>query len=237
MNSMLLFIIPFIASMSTVVGYFFTYFPSKYQTLFIPFSLAFAGGVMFILSFCSLLPESFTFSSSFSSLVFGFLLGVLFFFLFDRILSFFSNLNSLHRIGLLSFFVLLLHNIPEGITTYLTSSVSISLGVSFAIGIAFHNIPEGICIAIPIFYSTASRNKAFFYTFFAGISEFLGALLAYLFLSNISSSFMSILLSMTAGIMTSITFIEILPTSFSYHKKMFSYIGFILGIVFMLIII
>ena len=65
--------------------------------------------------------------------------------------------------------VIVLHNIPEGIVTFIVSNKNIMLGISMCIAIALHNIPEGISIAVPIYYSTKSKKKAIFYTFFQRI--------------------------------------------------------------------
>ena len=60
---------------------------------------------------------------------------------------------------------IIIHNIPEGIATYISSETNIKLGISITIAIAMHNIPEGISIAVPIYYATGSKKKAVFMTF------------------------------------------------------------------------
>ena len=60
---------------------------------------------------------------------------------------------------------IILHNIPEGIATFITTTNNVKLGVALTIAIALHNIPEGISISIPIYYSTNSKLKSFIYTF------------------------------------------------------------------------
>ena len=128
----------------------------------------------------------------------------------------------------------MLHNIPEGITTYISTSVNTSLGIKLAIAIALHNIPEGISIAVPIYYSTNNFKKAFFYTFIAGFSELSGAVIAYLFLANfITNTSLSIILGLTAGIMIHISLYELLPTSIEYKKKKATILSFIIGIITM----
>ena len=39
------------------------------------------------------------------------------------------------------------------------------VGAALAIGVALHNIPEGIAVAAPVFFATGSRLKAFMWTF------------------------------------------------------------------------
>ena len=99
-----------------------------------------------------------------------------------------------------------------------------------------HNIPEGISISIPIYYSTKSRKKAFLYTLISALSEPFGALLAYLFLYKIINNLiMGILLSFIAGIMTNISICELLKESLNYKNKKLTIIFFLTGVVFILI--
>ena len=58
--------------------------------------------------------------------------------------------NQLYKLGLISVVALMLHNIPEGITTFISSSLDSKLGIVLAASIALHNIPEGISLAVPI---------------------------------------------------------------------------------------
>lgn len=58
---------------------------------------------------------------------------------------------------------IILHNIPEGIATFVATNSDITLGISLAIAIAMHNIPEGISISVPIYYSTNNKRKPFIY--------------------------------------------------------------------------
>ena len=131
---------------------------------------------------------------------------------------------------------IILHNIPEGIATYLTSSNNMKLGMTLTIAIALHNIPEGISISIPIYYATKSRLKAFSYTLISGLSEPFGACIAALFLSQwITPSMMGILYAIIAGIMTHIALYELLPTSWKYQQTEKTITFFILGIIVMLL--
>ncbi len=74
---------------------------------------------------------------------------------------------------------ILLHNLPEGMVTFMAGYTDLSLGLSMMAAIALHNIPEGMSVSIPIYYSTKSRWKAVRAAFLSGMSEPLGALLTY----------------------------------------------------------
>lgn len=45
------------------------------------------------------------------------------------------------------------------------------VGLTLAVAIALHNIPEGVAVALPIYYGTRSRAKAFWLAAFSGLAE------------------------------------------------------------------
>ena len=103
------------------------------------------------------------------------------------------------------------------------------------IAVTLHNIPEGISISVPIYYSTKSKLKAFLYTLVSALSEPLGAIITYLFLAPfINNTILGLLFSLIAGIMIEISLKELLPTSLNYNDSRLTKIFFIVGIIFML---
>ncbi|KAL1522161.1 hypothetical protein AB1Y20_021800 [Prymnesium parvum] len=108
-----------------------------------------------------------------------------------------------------------LHNIPEGMATYVASFHSVAAGLPLAIAIAIHNIPEGLAIAMPVFYATHSRARAIGLGALSGFSEPFGALLAS-FVANESSSSASFgcMFGLTAGMMTYVCISELLPAAY-----------------------
>ena len=100
------------------------------------------------------------------------------------------------------------------------------------LAVTLHNIPEGISIAIPIYYSTKSKIKALGYTLISSLSELLGAFITYLILGRfINDTILGFILSFTAGIMIQISYNKLLPTGNSYNKNL-SYIFFTIGFIF-----
>ena len=99
-----------------------------------------------------------------------------------------------------------------------------------------HNIPEGIAISIPLYYSGVGRKKTCFYTLLSGLSEPVGALLAYILLKNfISDIFLSFVLIFVAGLMISLSLNDILKEVKSYRDNKHMIIGFLLAIVIFII--
>lgn len=236
------FLITSLAGLSTLVGMLVIFFSKKNSNNIIVSSLSFAAGVMLCVSLLDLVPESISlltkrYSSVASILFFGVFLsiGVLTSMFIDKKMPD-NNINNskLFRVGIISMFAIILHNIPEGIATFMASSMDAKLGLSLALAIAMHNIPEGISISVPIYYSTGSKKKSFLYTFISALSEPFGALIAFLFLKDfITDSFMGMLFAFIAGIMTHISLYEMLPEAKSYNNNKLSSIFFIIGIVFM----
>ena len=239
------FLISSLAGLSTMIGTILIFF-NKTSNKILVGSLSFASGVMITVSITDLIPSSFellstTYFSIFSILLVltFFTVGVIFSMLIDKYLpddSSLVNNKSLYRVGIFSMIAIILHNVPEGIATFLSSSVDMSLGLSLALAISLHNIPEGISISVPIYYATKSKKKALFYTFISGISEPFGALLAYLFLSPfISDTLMGCLFAFIAGIMIHIATYELIPTAKKYKDSGSIILFFILGFLVMLV--
>lgn len=245
-NVMYGFLLTIFAGLSTMLGTILIFFKRKTDNIIIG-SLSFAAGVMLTVSITDLIPESFasltnvftTFPSVLYILIFV-VAGIIFSMLIDKYLpdnvERTSTHKGLYRVGLISMLAIILHNIPEGIATFMATHSSITLGLSLAMAIALHNIPEGISISVPIYYSTGSRVKALFYTFISAISEPFGALLAFLFLGPfMNDRIMGFLFAIIAGIMTHISVYELLPTSLKYGKQKLTWICFLIGVAFMTI--
>lgn len=245
-NFMYAFMLSTLAGLSTLIGFIPVLLHLKNEKTIILTSLAFASGVMICVSLTDLIPESFQLLTSifkgFPALLFLLIficIGVIASMLIDKFLPKNDNKTitnkKLYRLGLVSMLAIIMHNIPEGIATFLSSTTNSQLGFSLALAISFHNIPEGISIAIPIYFSTKSKRKAFFYTLLSGLSEPLGALIAYLFLANhINNFMMSIIFAIIAGIMMHISIYELLNESLQYKKKFLTFIFFIIGFLFMM---
>lgn len=228
-----------------MLGVILIFIKIKNINKFICSSLAFASGVMFIISITDLIPESLHLLSSkyneilliiicLVSIILGIIISMLidFYIPNDKV---YEN-NKLYKVGIISMLAIILHNIPEGIATFIAGNSNTKLAISLTIAIALHNIPEGISIAVPIYYSSKNKFKAIFYTLVSSLSEPFGALLAFIFLKRfITDSFLGILFAIIAGIMMQISLCELLPTSKKYNYKKNTIIFFMIGVIFMLL--
>mgnify|MGYP003305841522 CR=1 FL=1 len=231
-----------LAGLATLIGIIPIFIKIKNQNNIISAACSFASGVMICISIIDLIPESLKYLNtkyppllvitlSFAFIVIGIILSMLLDYYIDK----FNSNNSLFKVGILSMIAIILHNIPEGIVSYIISNKNILLGISICIAIALHNIPEGISIAIPIYYSTKSKKKAIFYTLLATLSEPFGAIITKLFLIKyINNTILGLLFALIAGLMIQISSGKLMETSNKYNKNI-SIIFFILGFIIMLI--
>ena len=227
------FIISFLSGLSTLIGYFSIYI-KKDKNKIIKNSLALASGVMLCVSIIELIPEGIkllnksndTYIIGIISITIGMLLPII----INKVIK----EEELYKLGIISSIAIIMHNIPEGIITYLTSVKSINLGINIALAIAMHNIPEGITIAVPIYYGTKNKKKAFKIVLISALSEPIGALLAHILLKKIiTDKTIGIILLLVAGIMSYLSIVELLPKALKYKEKKKTIIFFIIGIIIM----
>lgn len=230
-----------LAGFATLIGVIPIFIKIKNTDNIIAAACSFASGVMICISIFDLIPESIVCLgqrfNSFGVILFCFmmmLIGIVLSMLLDNYIDNVSKNGTLFKVGILSMIAIILHNIPEGIVTFIVGNKNIMLGISMCIAIALHNIPEGISIAVPIYYSTKSKKRAIFYTLLAGLSEPLGALLTGLFLINyVNDTVLGLLFAFIAGIMIQISIGKLLPTGNVYSKKI-SIVFLTLGFIVML---
>lgn len=242
MNTFLIsLIITSIAGLSTLFGGVIPFIRINDKDKIILCSLAFSAGIMVCISIMDLIPNSFYYlynSYGYLSLLYIILfifVGGLLFYIIDKLLT--KDVDNLYRVGIFSLIGIILHNIPEGIITFLLTSSDAKLGLFMGLSIAFHNIPEGISIMVPIYYGSNNFKKAFLCTFLAGFSEIVGGVLSFLVFKDLFNNFFfGFLFSFVAGIMIYISFYELIPKSLEYKRYSLSLSSFMLGIIFFLIV-
>lgn len=141
---------------------------------------------------------------------------------------------KLMRVGAMTAFALALHNFPEGIATFIGAVREPGLGVAIAVAVAIHNIPEGIAVSLPVFYATGDRKRAFWYSFFSGVAEPVGAFAGFLLLMPfLSDTLFGVLFAAIAGIMVFISFDQLLPAAEEFGEHHLSIYGLVAGMALM----
>lgn len=253
----LAFLYTTLAGLSTVVGGAIVLFTKKQNKKLLALGLGVAAGVMIYISLVEMLAhESLEFfedagldDNAGLYMIGFFVVGLGVSYIIDLIIPHIFHLHSkedkdtknedeqkLFHSGVFTALGIGLHNLPEGLITFVATLADPRLGLAIGIAVALHNIPEGLSVAMPIYHATGSKLKAMWYTFLAGIAEPLGALIAYLFLLNFLDQLdfaFGVIFAMVAGIMIYISFDEILPTGYRYDKGHLVLYGTLSGMVLM----
>ncbi|KAI9914487.1 hypothetical protein PsorP6_007825 [Peronosclerospora sorghi] len=130
-----------------------------------------------------------------------------------------SAKRALQRMGVLSALAIGIHNLPEGIATYVGAIENSSVGVSLAVGIGLHNIPEGIAVAAPIYFATHSRWRGILWCAISAAAEPLGGVIAWVAIGNgMDPLSEGILFGIVCGIMICICVKELIPTAFKFAQ-------------------
>ncbi len=246
------FLITLLAGLATAIGGGIAFMVKKDNLKALSVGLGFSAGVMIFLSFNDIIPESkellaMNFPHKFEWLaLIGFVFGIVVAILIDYFLPDHIDPDELlepdapcrhnHKIkraGLLTAIAICVHNFPEGMATFLTTTQDFAMGLSVAMAIAIHNIPEGIAVALPIYHVTGKKRYAMLYAALSGITEPIGALIGMaLFSILLPQLLVGILLAAVAGIMIYLSFDTLLPLAREYGNWHLSMIGIVSGILF-----
>lgn len=257
-NLLFAFGLTLMAGLSTGIGSILAFFTSNTNTKFLSLSLGFSAGVMIYVSMVEIFVKAQ--DALVVSLgevlgnwmtVAGFFGGMLIIALIDKFIPKQGNPHELKKVedmknkpdqqqllkmGTFTALAIAIHNFPEGIATFTSALQDPALGVAIAVAIAIHNIPEGIAVSVPIYFATGDKKKAFKLSFLSGLSEPIGAIVAYLVLMPYLNDIMfGIIFAAVAGIMVFISLDELLPAAKKYDEAHLSIYGVIGGMAVMAI--
>jgi len=256
-NVILAFGLTALAGMCTGIGSAIAFFSKRTNWAFLSVSLGFSAGVMIYVSLIEIfakardaLAEVNGYEGGTWITVAAFFGGILVIAIIDRLIPAYENPHEAHaieemqqavvrqkrlmRMGAVTALAIGIHNLPEGLATFVGTLADPAIGMAIAVAIAVHNIPEGISVSVPIYFATGSRKKAFWLSFLSGVSEPIGALIGYTILRPIfSETVFGILFASVAGIMVFISLDELLPAAREYGEGHLAIYGLICGMAVM----
>ena len=224
----------FFGTIGTTLGGLIGIFSKRNSNKFLSFVLAFASGLMLAVICFDLIPHSMEISSIYTTIL-GIVLGIIIMIFCDNIVQkkfntkSVSNRNAgLLKTGIVVSIGLALHNIPEGLAIGSGFDASTTLGFSLAIAICLHDIPEGISMAIPMKNGGMKPWKVMIYVILSGIATGIGALIGAI-IGNISEQVIAICLAFAAGAMLYIVSGELIPESNKLYQGKMTAIGNMFG--------
>ena len=254
------FILSFIAGMATGLGGLIVLFLGELTDDLMGLSLAFASGVMLVISFLDLFAEALEVILYLEATL-AFSVGAIFMMILDLSLPHVETLgkrgrkregqrkgegrrwrlgerkSSLLNTGLLIALGVTLHNFPEGIIVSAGYAHHVKLGILIAIAIICHNIPEGMATALLLSKAGLNRARIFLLTLLSGMPEPVAALFGSILLTWYpNQNIIGYLLAFAAGVMTYITAVELIPIAHQYGQKYRVSIGLLIGIIISLLL-
>jgi ZIP family zinc transporter len=182
--------------------------------------IGFSAGIMLLISFLELIPESTAAAGVLPALA-AVGLGGLVLFALHLVIPHTHLVEERNGIGArtlksiyLVVFGLILHDVPEGFAMANSYIASQSLGVLVAVAIALHNLPEEFAMAVP---AVLLRRKRFLYgsALFSALAEPAGAIIGLVavdFLPTLNPLFMAF----AAGAMIFVSIHELVPMARRY---------------------
>jgi len=139
-----------------------------------------------------------------------------------------------YHIGIVTLISLLLHNIIEGIAIYGLTINSFESGLFMCVGVALHNIPLGIEIAITLSQLKDKKMHNKVLISLLTLSSLIGGIIGALF-GSVNELFLGIITSLTLGMIIYIAFFELLHEIFNNRKHKEIYYGIIIGIMIIIL--
>ena len=201
--------------------------------------IAVAAGTLLGVAFLDLIPEAMERDGE--GIFLYVLSGIIAFFILERFVFWHHCHDGKCDVHAFSYLNLVgdgAHNMIDGMVIAAAYFVSIPLGISTTIAIAFHEIPQEIGDFAILIYGGFSRKRALFYNFISAITAFVGVALAYLFSS--SGEFFTFFLAFAAGGFIYIASADIMPElqkEMEFRRSFLQLLCLIGGIVLMWVII
>lgn len=224
----------FFGTFGTSIGGIIGVFLKNISSRLLSFVLSLASGLMMSIVCFELIPEALNITTL-PTAIFGILIGIIAMIACNEVVNKKLKVgNSLLKTGIVISIGLALHNIPEGLAIGSGFDSSIKLGYALAIAIVFHDIPEGMAMAIPLKNGGVNSLKVIFYVVLSGIATGVGAFIGAV-IGNISTSIIAMCLSFAAGAMLYVVSGELVPESNKIYNGRISVIGNVVGIILGLI--
>lgn len=178
----------------------------------------------------------------------GFILGVIFLLIFDRIITRLSQKRNIGDTGKKSTSLLIsaitIHNIPEGMAVGLSFAIAakqsgdlmaFAPAIALAIGIGIQNFPEGAAVSLPLKQGGTKAGKAFLLGSLSGIVEPVFGILTVL-ISSFIAFYLPWLLSFAAGAMLFVVVKELIPESCEGGHRTAGTLGAMVGFLVMMVL-
>ena len=228
----------FFGTIGTTLGGILGIICKRNSNRFLSFVLSFASGLMLAVVCFSLIPEALKILDGTTTII-GTILGIVCMIACESVVNNKFKINEnrtdnnnlkILKTGIIVSIGLAIHNIPEGIAIGSGFDESVKLGLSLAIAICLHDVPEGLSMAVPMKHGGMKPWKIMLYVVLSGIATGIGALIGGL-VGNISIEVVAMCLSFAAGAMLYIVSGELIPEYNQLYHGRLSALGNMAGFI------
>ena len=195
--------------------------------------IAFAAGALLAVAFLDLLPEAVEESAGANALTWA-LGGFVLFFFAEKFIRLFHHHHG-HGEKPTTYLVIVgdgIHNFIDGIIIAIAFLTSIPLGITTALAVAAHEIPQEIADMGILLANGVQKRKALLLNFLSALTALIGALVALVF-SDFILNYLYIFLAIAAGHFIYIAAADLIPElheSTQDDRKSYQIFFFVIGI-------
>jgi len=225
-------LLAFLSGLTTLIGLALAIYFEK-SVSWIAIGIGFSTGIMILISFFELIPESVN-AVGIPNTSIALLLGVLMIAFLNFVIPHTHFVKEKGKIdarlikaAYLIAFGLVLHDFPEGFAMANSYIYSPALGLLVALAIAIHNIPEEFAMAIPL-VAIKKKSSLFKIALLSGLAEPAGAIIG-LFAVSFMPALNPLFMAFAAGAMIFVSIHELLPMAQMYRRIGLFSLGFFLA--------
>lgn len=216
-----------LAGICTAIGAIMLFIKRRWSSASLAVFLGLASGVMVAVVVFDMLPSALAYAG-FGSTIKGVAGGFLILYLFDRFaFEKLSQGDTLIGLGYLIMLGIAMHDLPEGMAIALGHEMKDRTGMVIALGIGVHNIPEGMAIAAPLIMGGVRRFRILIQTALIGLITPLGTILGREVVLKLSFM-LPLMLGLASGIMLYLVLFQLWPQA-SVQNRHTRWYGFFLG--------
>jgi zinc transporter ZupT len=209
-----------LACVVTTIGIYiigrFAYWGNRNAVYF----MSFAAGTLISVSFIHLVPKSFEMSAQGPIYLLAGFMGLYFFNRFLNAFVCHQHELPQLASGIVPMLGIGFHSFLDGIIYSVTYNVSIFTGTLATIGMVLHELPEGIVTYLLLERCGIEKRKSALYAFLAaGISTPLGTVISFPFIRKIKPSTLGALLAISAGALIYVGASHLLPAVEKENKR------------------
>lgn len=216
-----------LAGICTAIGAIMLFIKRRWSSASLAVFLGLASGVMVAVVVFDMLPSALAYAG-FGSTIKGVAGGFLILYLFDRFaFEKLSQGDTLIGLGYLIMLGIAMHDLPEGMAIALGHEMKDRTGMVIALGIGVHNIPEGMAIAAPLIMGGVRRFRILIQTALIGLITPLGTILGREVVLKLPFM-LPLMLGLASGIMLYLVLFQLWPQA-SVQNRHTRWYGFFLG--------